>query len=340
VPNLNEPNSIPKRWYRPEKRLCPACNSFLKRHHILWHKELTFLSGPEHVVSWAYRCPNFSCAGPTEDHFSLEAESLHLKYRRYSREVVIHAGYRRFWLHQTTYEVHDWLTQDLKLAISERQVLNLVADFLALLRAAQPAKVCQKLQGLSRLVIGVDGMQPEKGNTSLYIVRELQSELTLLAENLEESSTPALRKRLFEPLKTLAQELGLTWHGVVSDAQRSIRIAVAQSFPGVPHQVCQFHCLRDAGTPTFEADRSMKKSLKVALRQKLAGLEKRIERLQPEDLFRAVLADYADAIQSALLEGGVAPFELGGLRLYAALEDLAASLTRCQKRGIICYYKD
>lgn len=181
-------------------------------------------------------------------------------------------------------------------------------------------------------------MQPEKGNTSLYIVRELQSELTLLAENLEESTNTTLRKRLFEPLKALAQELGLGWQGIVSDAQQSIRIAIAESFPGLPHQVCQFHCLRDAGKPTFEADRNMKKRLRKSLRPKLAGLEKRIAGLRPEDLFQAVLADYADAIHAALLEGGVAPFELGGLRLFAALEDLAASLARCQKKGSIrCY---
>lgn len=334
MPNLNQVN-IPKRSYRPEQRLCPTCKDFLKRSHILWRKRLIFLTGPEQVISWAYRCPNPLCAGAQVIYSSLEAESLHLKHRSFSRELVISAGYRRFWLHQTTDEVYEWLAEDLKLAISERQVLNLMADFLALLRAAQPAKVRQKLQGLSQLIIGVDGMQPEKGNTSLYIIREVQSGLTLMAENLEESSNIAISRYLFEPLKTLAKELDLKWQGVVSDAQRSIRIAVAKSFPGVAHQVCQFHCLRDAGAPIFEADRSMKKRLKVALRQRLAHLERRIERLPQADLFRAVLVDYADAIQVTLLEGGIAPFELGGLRLFEALEDLALSLARCQKRGAI-----
>jgi hypothetical protein len=144
---------------------------------------------------------------------------------------------------------------------------------------------------------------------------------------------------LFAPLKQLAEELGLSWDGVVSDAQESIQLAVAKSLPGVPHQVCHFHCLREAGKPTFEADRSMKKRLKATLRHRLMLFDKRLARLPESDPRRNVLADYADAIRASLLEGGIAPFQLGGLRLYAALEDLARSLARCQKRGAIRCYK-
>lgn len=333
--NFNEQNSIPKRWYRPEQRLCPTCRSVLKRSHILWHKRLIFVTGPEDVTSWAYRCPEPTCVGSGELYCSAEAEILHLKYRRYSREVVVHIGYRRFWHHQTMYEIHEWLTQDLGLSISERQVLNLIGDFLALLRAAQPAKVRERLKGLDRLVIGLDGMKPEKGNTCLYIVREVQLGLTLMAENLDNSANTTLSTRLFEPLKALAKELGLAWQGVVSDAQESIRLAVANSLPGVPHQGCQFHCLSAAGTLTFEADRNMKKRLKAAFRQRLARVERRIERLPETAPYQPVLADYADAIRSTLLVGGVAPFDLGGVWVFEALTDLAISLTRCQKRGSI-----
>jgi hypothetical protein len=161
---------------------------------------------------------------------------------------------------------------------------------------------------------------------------------SLMAENLDDSVNTTLRDRLFEPLKALASELGLAWQGVVSDAQESIRLAVAKSLPDVPHQACQFHCLNAAGELTFEADRSMKKHLKAAFRQRLARLERRIARLPETDLYRAVLADYADAIRSTLLIGGVAPFELGGIWVFDALTDLAASLARCQKRETICSY--
>jgi hypothetical protein len=335
--NIDKSSETPKRSYRPKQRLCPICHHILKRDHILWRKRLILLTGPVDVTSHAYQCPDKTCAGAKVRHFSEDAETLHLKHRRFGRDVIIHVGYRRFWYHQTMYEIHDWLTQDLGLPVSERQVLNLIADFLALLRVAQLAKVRAQLKALERLVVGLDGMQPKKGDTCLYIVRELQLDLTLLAENLDDSSDPTIRARLLQPLKALADEMGLSWHGVVSDAQESIRTAVDKELPGVPHQACQSHCLRKAGELTFQADRTMKKRLKASFRQRLRRVERRIERLPETDPYRPVLVDYADAMRSTLLEGGIAPFELGGIRVFDGLTALAASLARCQEKGGTCF---
>ena len=54
--------------------------------------------------------------------------------------------------------------------------------------------------------------------------------------------------------------------GVISDGQDSIRKAVAQALPGVPHQLCHFHYLREAAKPIYEADRHAKKELKKRVR--------------------------------------------------------------------------
>jgi len=334
VPNLTKANRIPTEYYRPEQRLCPVCQSVLKRAHILWRKHVIFSTGVRIVISWAYCCPQAKCLGAKESFSSQKAETLHLKHRRFSRELTVRVGYRRFWHHQTMGEIYDWLTRDLQIVLSDREVLHLIMDFLALLKAAQPAKIRHKLSSLKWLIIGIDGMQPEKGNDCLYIVREIQCGVTLLAVNLEESSQEALCAHLFDPLKDLAQELGLSWRGVVSDAQETIRLAVGESLKGVSYQACQSHCLRDAGKLTFEADRAMKKELKASFRQALPRLRKRIQALPTDDPFRPVLLDYTAALRSVLPEGGVAPFELGGIRVYDALEDLESSVIRCQKKGI------
>jgi len=299
---------------------------------------MTFSNGDRMVTSWVYRCAETDCPNAMKDFRSAKAEKLHLRQHRFSRELIVRIGYQHFWQHQTMYEIHGWLTNDLHLRLSEREVAYIFVDFLALLRAAQPAKIRDKLGRLQWLIISIDGMQPEKGNDCLYIVREVQCSVTLLAVNLEESSQDALCEHLFEPLKNLAQELGLSWHGIVSDAQESIRLAVAQSLKGVPHQACQSHCLRDAGKLTFEADRAMKKELKASFRQALPRLRKRIQALPVADPFRPVLLDYTAAIRSVLPEGGVAPFELGGIRVFDALEDLESSVIRCQKKGITSCY--
>ena len=336
--HLSITQRVPSENYRPERLLCPVCQHPLKRSHLLWRKHLTFSTGVKLVRSWVYCCPQADCPGAAERFTSRKAETLHLKYRRFSRELVVKVGYRRFWQHQTMYEIFDWLNQDLHIAISDRTVMHLIADFLALLQAAQSATIRRKLKSVPWLVISIDGMQPEKGNDCLYIVRELQAGVTLLAVNLEESSREALCEQVFAPLKNLAQELGLPWHGVVSDAQETIRLAVAQSLKDVAHQACQAHCLRDAGKLTFEADRTMKKALKASFRQALPRLRKRIQALPDDDPFRPVLLDYAAASRSVLPEGGVAPFELGGIKVYDALQDLEASVLRCQKKGITSCY--
>jgi len=177
VTNFNSSKTTIRRNYRPEQVDCPICHRFLKRGHIQWRKQLLFTTGVERITSWAYHCEDPQCPGNRQFFVSREAESLHLWYRRYSRELVVKIGYRRYWLHQTLDDLYDWLKQDLKSTISEREILNILDDFLALLRAGQAAKIRQKLHGLKDLIIGLDGMQPEKGNTCLYIVREMQTGL-------------------------------------------------------------------------------------------------------------------------------------------------------------------
>jgi len=346
---------LPRRYYRPEQRLCPQCGTRLKRQHILWRKSLVFLTGQAYVISWGYRCPNPHCPANEVIYRSAEpatssvesAERLHLGRRQFAREVVVQVGYWRFWQHATVTEIHERLSTGLHLPVSERQVLHLVGDFLAvrlsahdeaLLRAAQSAKIDAMRPSLAErggLFVAIDGMQPETGNLCLYVLRDPQQALTLLAESLEDSSASTLERELLAPLKALAQELNLPILGIVSDAQLSIRQAVDAALPGVPHQCCHFHCLRDAGSITFEADRKLKTALKKAIRVPLGRLDAAIRRLSADDPFHPILADYADAIRSTLAEGGIAPFQLGGLRVCDDLAALAASLMRCQEKGDI-----
>jgi hypothetical protein len=84
---------------------------------------------------------------------------------------VVQAGYWRFWQHLTVTEIYERLPADLHLPICAREVLHLLGDFLALLRAAQPAKraaLRPQVLALGGLIVGIDGMQPEKGNLCLY----------------------------------------------------------------------------------------------------------------------------------------------------------------------------
>ncbi len=330
---ITDREDIPRRSYRPTQDYCLTCYRVLKRSHIISRKNLITMDGYLHLTSWGYRCPDPNCETSHKIYHSKEAEALHLPNRQFGRDLIVHVGYRRFWYHQTMYEIHDWLRQDMQIHISERQVLNLITDFLALLGAAQPAKVAHQFKQLKKVIIGLDGMQPQKGNLCLYIARELTTDLTVLAKNLADSSQMTIQTKLLQPLKKLVAENQLTWYGIVRDAQESLRAAVVKELSTVPYQACQSHCLRKAGELTFNADRNMKKRLKASFRQRLKRVEKQIASLSENDPCRSVLADYADAMHSTLLMGGVAPFELGGIRVFEDLSALGTSLARCSDTG-------
>ena len=124
-----------------------------------------------------------------------------------------------------------------------------------------------RLQGLlaeqGRVILAIDGLQPDVGHEVLWVIRDCLAGEVLLARSL-------LSARQRGPGRAAAPRsrdaLGVPIAGVVSDGQHSIRKAVAQALPGVPHQLCQFHYLREAARPIYEADRHAKKELKKQVR--------------------------------------------------------------------------
>lgn len=118
--------------------------------------------------------------------------------------------------------------------------------------------------------------------------------------------------------------------GIVSDGQHSLRHAVAQVFPGVPHQLCHFHYLKQAAGPAWEADRHAKKELKKRVRG-IHPLERAVEGRDDEEA--RVVPGYGAAVRGALADDGQSPLEPGGLRLHERLEAIDASLGGSAKKG-------
>jgi hypothetical protein len=101
--------------------------------------------------------------------------------------------------------------------------------------------------------------------------------------------------------------------------------------PGVPHQLCQFHYLREAAKPIYEADRHAK----VQLKQQVRGVRPIERALEARDDPEAeVVRGYCLAVRSALTDDGRVPLAAAGLTLHGRLEAIAASIDRvAAKRG-------
>jgi len=80
-----------------------------------------------------------------------------------------------------------------------------------------------------------------KGNETVYVVRDALTGRVVAAEQVTSSET-AVMKALLAPVVAL----GVKVLGTITDAQESELQAVELLWPQVPHQVCQFHALRDA----------------------------------------------------------------------------------------------
>ncbi len=106
--------------------------------------------------------------------------------------------------------------------------------------------------------------------------------------------------------------------GVVSDGQHSIRNAVAEALPGVPHQLCQFHYLREAARPVYEADRHAKVRLKKKARG-IRPIERQVE--GRDDAEAEAIRGYCAAVRSALTDDGRPPLEASGLKLRDRLAE-------------------
>jgi hypothetical protein len=156
-------------------------------------------------------------------------------------------------------------------------VQHLLAVYLAVLRASQqdprPA-LAPTLATHGGLILSLDGLQPEQGNEQLWVVRAVPRGVILGAANLQQATATTLAA-LLRPIRALA----LPILGIIRAAQEALRLAVAAVFPGVPHQLCQYHALREAAEPLWAADRH----LLVEAKQELRGLREVAERIRQAD---------------------------------------------------------
>ena len=117
------------------------------------------------------------------------------------------------------------------------------------------------------VVLAIDGLQPEKGHETLYVVRELERKRVWFAEALLSSAAAEVQQLLVQA-QSWAAGLGKPIRLWLSDKQEAFVRGIAAEFPGVPHRYCANHFLRDVAKPVLEAD----SRAKVQMRRKVRGL--------------------------------------------------------------------
>lgn len=164
--------------------------------------------------------------------------------------------------------IHQTLVQrlaPLQQSISRREILFLFETYSALLRSGTEVAHDQEWRDAARLngglLLSIDGIQPDKGNETIYLVRDLLTGRLLTAENVTSSSKETI-KQVLAPVVAL----DLPILGVISDAQESQLQAIAELWPATPHQICQFHAMREAGRLIYVLDHRIKTDMRIRMR--------------------------------------------------------------------------
>ena len=290
-------------------------------------RTLVTLSGTVRLRLKVRRCEVTGCARYHRPYRPESEGALALPQHEFGLDIVALVGALRHRDHRSVPEIHAALRQR-GVRIAERSVTNLLDRYDELLATALTDG--SRLQGLlaeqGRIILALDGLQPDVGHEVLWVLRDCLSGTVLLARSL----LSATAQDLAALLREVVAAVGVSVAGVISDGQPSISKAVAQVLPGVPHQLCQFHFLREAARPVFEADRHAKKELKKAV----GGIRK-IERATESrrDGEAELVRGYCAAVRAAITDDGRAPLAASGLKLKARLERIAGSLDRVRKKG-------
>ena len=311
---------------QPLGRHCPLCGETMwAAYHN--YRTITTLDDVVHLTLQIRRCLNRACPQFRRP-YRPEAEGrLALPKHEFGLDVIACVGTLRYAQHRSLPEIHEHLRHR-GVAIAPRTVMHLLEryDELLTLSLTDTARLQRITQAQGRVILALDGLQPDVGHEVLWVLRDCLSGEVLLARSLLSATQPDLAVLL----RTVRQNVPVPIVGIISDGQLSIRGAVAEVFPDVPHQLCHFHYLREAAKPIYEADRHAKKELKKRVRG-VRPIERRLEgRSDPE---AEVVRGYCAAVRSALTDDGRPPLEASGLKLHDRLTAITASLERVEKRG-------
>ncbi len=336
-------------------RDCPVCGRMM---YVCDHRyrRLHTLAGPVQLVCKLNHCPDPRCAGHTKTKSPELEIRIALPKWAIGWDVLCWIGHRRCSRHWSVSQIRGELQDAYGISLSDDSITRYIRHYQIMLAARQqdPETMRQHYQSSGEIILSIDGLQPEKGHETLYVVRELTARRVWFAEPLISATADEVR-RLIRKAKEWADSLGKPVVLWLSDRQDAFLTGIAAEFPGVPHRYCDNHFLRDVAKPVLEAD----SHAKVQMRKKVRGLRNieqavlkrqggeglKDDREDPkavdlgltdtpavtlggEDSEDAVVLDYCAAVRGVLNDDQGGPLHPPGMRMADALSEVRKSIQR------------
>ena len=194
---------LPKRIFHSEVKVCLTCQTRLRRFATLSQRIIIILQGPFRVIHCGSRCPNAACTAMRRVYRSAAADALALPGFTFGLDLVLLVGDLRLAQHRTVDEVHAQLQERLTpfhLTISRREVQYLFEAYCSLLRATFHSGNTphwhawrEQAEANGGVLLSIDGIQPDKRNETIYLVRDVLTGRVLCAENVHSSETEVMK---------------------------------------------------------------------------------------------------------------------------------------------------
>ena len=329
-----------------EERLCSLCGMpmHVKRHR---RRRVYTLNGPVRYVVPMVHCSHNACPNHCQT-FGPEQE-LTLSLRRWliGWDVFCWRGHRRFARHWSVPQMCAEVKDSYAIELSEDAIEDYLQRYQCMLAARQQdfALMQEEYATTREVVLSIDGLQPEKGHETLYVVRELGRERVWFAQPLLSSATEEIRPLIVQA-KEWAERLGCRVRMWISDKQDAFVKTIANVCPGVPHRYCSNHFLRDLAKPVLELDSHAKVQMRGKIRG-LRGIEREVlkeraaaqasqNKSQKRSVTMAATApkgmeivlDYCAAVRGIINDSQGGPLRPPGLRMSEALGEVRKSLQR------------
>jgi hypothetical protein len=249
-------------------RKCPTCGRMM---HVCDHRSRRFhtLQGPVELTCRLDHCPDPDCPGHTQTKSPETEVTIALPKWAIGWDVFCRIGHRRCSRHMAIPLIRSELLDEYGIRLSDDSIARYIHHYQVMLAARQrdPEALRRQYQSVAEIILCIDGLQPEKGHETLYVVRELTRKRIWFAEPLLSATAEEVR-RLILKAKQWAESLGKPVALWMSDKQDAFVTGIAAEFPDVPHRYCDNHFLRDLAKPVLDAD----SRAKVQMRKEVRGL--------------------------------------------------------------------
>lgn len=326
-----------------EQATCRVCGDAL---HYQSTRTRAFyqLTGPTRLACRLVWCLNPSCSAYRQL-LSPEREK-YLSWPGWCMgwDVLLWLGFRRFARHWSLPQLRAELWDSYQIRLSVPTLADYVRRYQVMVAARHQdlRQLRVVYQEMENLVLSIDGIQPEKGHETVYVVRELRAQRVWFAETLLSSATSEIQ-RVIRRARLLAEQLERPVCGWISDKQDAFVTAIAAEFPGVPHRLCSNHFLRDAAQVLLEVD----SQAKVQMRHKVRNLRTLERTVLEGDLWRddktgltpeqqaysaQIVLNYCAMVRGILNDNHGGPLRPPGWRMAEALLQVSHSLERTLTR--------